>query len=63
MSHDYRPREHDHVVEPMFGGLGLERHPPPDLPPERPPARPGFLRRLWRRLVSLVRPSRRASGP
>jgi len=20
----YRPREHDHLVEPMFGGLGME---------------------------------------
>lgn len=43
----YRPREHDHLVEPMFGGLGVEAR-------ERA-RRPGFLarclaflRRLWR---------------
>jgi hypothetical protein len=22
MSDEYRPREHDHLVEPVFGGLG-----------------------------------------
>jgi hypothetical protein len=52
---DYRPREHDHLVEPVFGGLGVES-------PRTPAPRPGFLRRLWRALVRLVRPSRRASG-
>ena len=50
---DYRPREHDHLVEPMFGGLGVER--------DRPAAAPAtglraFLRRLWRAcLASLGR--------
>lgn len=51
---DYRPREHDHLVEPMFGGLGVE--------PRVEAARPGFWRRFWSALVRLVRPSRPASG-
>jgi hypothetical protein len=63
MSHDYRPRDHDHLVEPMFGGLGLERQAPLERSPELPPVRPGFLRRLWHRIVRLVRSSRRACGP
>lgn len=29
MSDDYRPREHDHLVEPVFGGLLPERPAPP----------------------------------
>jgi len=49
MSDEYRPREHDHLVEPMFGGLGIE-------PARERAPRPSFLarclaflRRLWRR--------------
>ena len=46
----FRPREHDHLVEPMFGGLGVE-------PAREACARkPSFLarclafvRRLWPR--------------
>ncbi len=55
MSDDYRPREHDHLVEPMFGGLGVKQS-------REVEPRPGFWRRLWRALVRLVRPSRPASG-
>lgn len=47
---DYRPREHDHLVEPVFGGLGVGE--------QRVAERVGFWRRLWRALVRLVRPSR-----
>ncbi|MEQ1893851.1 MAG: hypothetical protein ABL998_15025 [Planctomycetota bacterium] len=28
MTDDYRPRQHDHLVEPVFGGLGVEPEPP-----------------------------------
>lgn len=60
MSEDFQPREHDHLVEPMFGGLGLEGQPVPKVSPE---GAPGWLRRLWRALLSLWRPSRPADGP
>jgi hypothetical protein len=59
---DYRPREHDHLVEPMFGGLGVEGGPRTDEPLELPRGFLRFWRRLWRALVRLVRPSRPASG-
>jgi len=41
MSDDYRPREHDHLVEPMFGGLRGAG--------ERGQGEPrrGWLARLW----------------
>ena len=37
-SDDYRHREHDHLVEPMFGGLGVE-------PARERDRRPSFLAR------------------
>jgi len=43
MSDGFRPREHDHLVEPMFAGLGVERAPEPP--------RPGF----WARVRSFLR--------
>ena len=49
MSDEYRPREHDSLVEPMFGGLGVE---------EKPAPRRGFLAAIargWRALLSLLR--------
>lgn len=67
MSDPYRPREHDHLVEPMFGGLGVD----PDSsqqdarlqqPLEFPSGFVRSWRRLWRALVRLVRPSRPESG-
>lgn len=45
MSDDYRPREHDHLVEPMFGGLGVEHR----------PARRSLFARLGAWLRSLFR--------
>ncbi|NOT29862.1 MAG: hypothetical protein HOP15_05365 [Planctomycetes bacterium] len=47
MSDEYHPREHDHLVEPVFGGLGVES-------PARA-QRPGFWRRLWRGLLRWLR--------
>lgn len=44
----YEPREHDHLVEPMFGGLGAERR------PRR--ARFDWLMALLRRWLSRLRP-------
>lgn len=38
---DPRPRRHDHLVEPLFGGLGVEH--PPDAPREQA----GWLARVW----------------
>jgi len=58
MSSDYRPREHDHLVEPMFGGLGVERR-----GAEGAQRRPGLLARLLRSVLRLVFPSRPAAGP
>lgn len=49
MSDDYRPREHDHLVEPVFGGLGVN---------ERPPRR-GLLAALCRWLGALLARLRR----
>lgn len=46
----YEPREHDHLVEPMFGGLGAERRPP------RRPGRFDWLMALLRRWLSRLRP-------
>ena len=43
---DYRPREHDHLVEPVFGGLLGEPRPAPE--PHN-----GALARLWRWLKRL----------
>jgi len=54
MSDEWKPREHDHLVEPVFGGLGARHR------PEEP--RRGFWRRLLSALLRLVRPSRRAGG-
>jgi len=42
VSDDYRPREHDHLVEPVFGGLGVE------------PRRAGRLARLLARLRAFL---------
>jgi hypothetical protein len=46
MSDDYRPRKHDHLVEPVFGGLGVEPEPGPRNPLTRLLS---WLRRLFRR--------------
>ena len=49
MSDEYRPREHDSLVEPMFGGLGVGKEPAP---------RRGLvaaLSRWWRALITLFR--------
>lgn len=59
---DYRPREHDHLVEPMFGGLGVEGGKRRDGERETAAGLRGFWRRLWRALVGLVRLSRSPSG-
>jgi hypothetical protein len=57
---DYRPRPHDHLVEPVFGGLALADARRAE---ERARPRPSLWRRLWRALLRLVRPSRQAPGP
>jgi len=49
MSDEYRPREHDHLVEPVFGGLGVK---------ERRPRR-GLLATLRRWLDALLARLRR----
>jgi hypothetical protein len=54
VSDDYRPREHDALVEPVFGGLGVG---------EARPEPVGWWRRLWRALFRLVRPSKPGGGP
>jgi hypothetical protein len=46
---DYRPRDFDHLIEPMISGLG-GRDPRLDRPLELQPG----LRRWWRRLVRLL---------
>ena len=60
---DYRPRAHDHLVEPVFGGLGVE--PRPESCDNQLEARRG-LRGIWLRfvhaLVSRVRSSKPAGG-
>jgi len=48
VSDDYRPREHDHLVEPVFGGLLGEP----------PPARRGLFARLWAWFRRVLRPTR-----
>jgi len=58
MGEDYQPREHDHLVEPMFGGLGVEGAGRV----EELRGLRGILRRLLRALVRLVRPSRPGAG-
>ena len=50
MSDDYRPREHDHLVEPMFGGLGVKGE--ARAKDAEPPSR---WRRLWTRLLAVFR--------
>jgi hypothetical protein len=42
----YRSREHDHLVEPMFGGLGVE--PARARKPSFLARCLAFVRRLWR---------------
>jgi len=47
---DDLPRPHDHLVEPLFGGLGVGDEPRPD-PPERAPRAPWLARlRAWLRV-------------
>jgi hypothetical protein len=55
---EYRPREHDYFVEPMFGGLGVEGGPRTSQPLWVPSAFRRLWARLWRALVALVRPAR-----
>jgi hypothetical protein len=35
---DWKPREHDHLIEPVFGGLGTTRSKPAAFPEGRSPA-------------------------
>ena len=43
----YRPREHDHLVEPMFGGLGVsEEGRERAVEEEQPSVRRGWIARL-----------------
>jgi len=55
MSDDFRPREHDHLVEPMFGGLGVGER--------REVERVSAWRRLWRALLRFLRRARPERGP
>ena len=41
---EYLAREHDHLVEPMFAGLGVGEA------DDEPPRPESLLRRFWRRL-------------
>ncbi len=51
---NYRPRTHDHLVEPMFGGLGVDK-PPDPTPSERAEAqRRGTLASFGSALARLV---------
>jgi len=61
MSDEYRPREHDHLVEPMFGGLGVEGGAHRGAEREVRSGLRGFLQRVWRAVVRLLRPSRAPS--
>ena len=51
MGDDYRPREHDHLVEPVFGGLGVGER--------REAEHASAWRRLWRALLRFLRFARR----
>ena len=57
---EYRPREDDHLVEPMFAGLGVgEEREEEDAPPvEEEGSRGGFLAALVRLLRRVFRPGR-----
>jgi hypothetical protein len=59
---EYRPREHDHLVEPVFGGLGVEGGARRDAEPDAPSGLRGLWSRVWRALVRLVRPSSSSPG-
>jgi hypothetical protein len=48
VSEDWRPRKHDHLVEPVFGGLGVE---PPSVPKSPLGRFLAWLRRLFRWLT------------
>ncbi len=57
---EYRPRREDHLVEPMFAGLGVgedrgEADKPPD---EEEDSRSGFYATLARLLRRIFRPGR-----
>ena len=54
MEEDYEPRTKDHLVEPLFGGLGVRAESPAAEPESTEPT-PGLVRRIlslllwWRR--------------
>jgi hypothetical protein len=57
---DEERREHDALVEPFFGGLGLGATPDPGIEASDPPARPpSSAVGLWRRLLGLLGVGRR----
>ena len=56
---DYRPREHDHLVEPVFGGLGVEPRPERRGDGHEPE---GVVRALWRRFVRVLAALVRRAG-
>ncbi len=61
---DFSPREHDHLVEPMFGGLGVEGRAPEEQPDHETAAeRPGPIARFlaWLR-VRIARDPRPRAG-
>ena len=61
MSDEYRPREHDHLVEPMFGRLGAgDSQAREDERKTSAQERAGLLARWLRFLRALVR-ARRSS--
>ncbi len=48
----YRPRPEDHLVEPMFGGLGVgeEHREPAELSPQHSEGPPAWWQRILARL-------------
>jgi hypothetical protein len=54
MSDDYRPREHDHLVEPFFAGLRSAEKPAG----ASASGSPGFFARLFARLRAWLRRAR-----
>jgi len=53
MSGDFRPREHDHLVEPLFGGLGAEGG--PEEPARAAASAPARTRGLLERCLGFLR--------
>ena len=52
--HPYELRATDHLVEPMFAGLGVEADEDEDAATDTEPA-PGLLTRIWRALFGAPR--------